>query len=87
VTGEGRADGQTLHGKLPAAVARSSEAAGVPVALVAGGVDEQARPALSQRFVALESLTDAAGSAQSAMDEAPRWLEQAGAALAERFLR
>lgn len=43
VTGEGSLDGQTLHGKAPAAVAAAARAAGVPVVAVAGQValDEQ----------------------------------------------
>ena len=36
VTGEGRIDGQTLHGKTPSAVAETASAAGVPVAYVCG---------------------------------------------------
>jgi len=44
VTGEGRVDGQTRHGKAPFGVAEVARAAGVPVVAVAGclgdGVDE-----------------------------------------------
>jgi len=36
ITGEGRIDGQTVHGKTPIGVARVAMAAGVPVAAVAG---------------------------------------------------
>lgn len=38
VTGEGSLDGQTLHGKAPAAVAAAARAAGLPVVAVAGRV-------------------------------------------------
>jgi glycerate kinase len=36
VTGEGRLDAQTLHGKAPAGVAAAARAAGVPVVAVCG---------------------------------------------------
>jgi glycerate kinase len=38
ITGEGMTDGQTLGGKLCSVVARESHAAGVPVALLSGGL-------------------------------------------------
>ncbi|QKE62753.1 glycerate kinase [Aquipseudomonas campi] len=44
ITGEGRLDAQSLHGKTPVGVARIAQAAGVPVIALAGslGVDYQA---------------------------------------------
>ena len=36
VTGEGRLDAQTLHGKAPAGVAAAARTAGVPVVTVSG---------------------------------------------------
>lgn len=39
VTGEGRLDAQTEHGKAPAAVARAAAAAGVPCVALAGRLD------------------------------------------------
>jgi glycerate kinase len=38
ITGEGRIDAQTLHGKTPAGVARIAQAAGVPVIAFAGSL-------------------------------------------------
>lgn len=86
VTGEGRADGQTLHGKLPAAVAAAGAVLGVPSALVAGDVAVEARAALGDCFAAVESLTQAAGSPERAIAEAPHWLAEAGERLARRLL-
>lgn len=40
VTGEGRLDSQTLHGKTPVGVARIARAAGVPVIALAGSLGE-----------------------------------------------
>ncbi|MEO1767390.1 glycerate kinase [Thiobacter aerophilum] len=50
LTGEGRSDAQTLHGKLPLEVARLAHARGVPVTLISGRIDEAARPLLQAHF-------------------------------------
>lgn len=39
VTGEGRIDAQTVHGKGPIGVARQAQAAGVPVVAIVGGLE------------------------------------------------
>lgn len=39
ITGEGRLDAQTLHGKTPAGVARLAQAAGVPAIALAGALE------------------------------------------------
>lgn len=77
ITGEGRFDGQSAGGKAPVEVARLAAAAGVPCALVAGAIDA-ATPSFSDAV----SLTDLAGSADSAMSEPLQWLRRAGARLA-----
>ena len=38
ITGEGRSDSQTLHGKAPLAVAKTAKAAGVPLTLLSGQI-------------------------------------------------
>lgn len=43
ITGEGKIDGQTLHGKLPLGVCRRAAAAGVPTVAIAGMVDDAYR--------------------------------------------
>lgn len=40
ITGEGRLDGQSLHGKTPVGVARIAQAAGVPVIALAGSLGD-----------------------------------------------
>ncbi|QAY71952.1 glycerate kinase [Agromyces protaetiae] len=81
VTGEGRFDAQSEAGKAPTEVARLAAHAGVPVALVAGVIDEGADPDASG-FESSVSLTSLAGDPRSARSEAVRFLEAAGAALA-----
>jgi glycerate kinase len=79
ITGEGRFDGQTAAGKVPAEVVRLAQEAGVPVALAAGAIEADAAAA---GFVASASLSVLAGSPAAAMADAARWLEAAGAELA-----
>jgi glycerate kinase len=50
ITGEGRSDGQTLHGKAPFIACRHAAAAGVPASLLSGAVDPAALPQLSEHF-------------------------------------
>jgi glycerate kinase len=38
ITGEGRLDGQSIHGKTPLGIARRAGAAGVPVVALVGGL-------------------------------------------------
>nr|WP_084039901.1 glycerate kinase [Demequina sp. NBRC 110053] len=77
VTGEGRFDGQSWHGKVVSEVSRRAAAAGVPVALVAGSID-----APVGAFAAAVSLTDLAGSSRAARTDALAWLRGAGRLLA-----
>jgi len=50
ITGEGRSDVQTLHGKAPYIACRHATAAGVPATLLSGAVDATALPRLSEHF-------------------------------------
>ncbi|TKC87204.1 glycerate kinase [Trinickia terrae] len=50
ITGEGRSDVQTLHGKAPFIACHHAHAAGVPATLLSGAVDAAALPRLSEHF-------------------------------------
>lgn len=50
LTGEGRSDAQTLHGKAPFVACRHARAAGVPATLLSGAIDPAALPQLSEHF-------------------------------------
>ena len=82
LTGEGRLDGQSLHGKACFGVSRMAQAAGVPVIAIVGAVaadapDEAERSALGMRRVLV--LTDAV-SPEVAMRDARELVEQLAAA-------
>jgi len=50
ITGEGRSDVQTLHGKAPFIACAHARAVGVPATLLSGAVDSSALPRLSEHF-------------------------------------
>lgn len=83
VTGEGSFDGQSAAGKVPAFVASLAGAAGMPAALVAGRIAEDADVSA---FTASLSLTALAGDSEASLADPARWLRAAGAELAGRFL-
>ncbi|MFB2554101.1 glycerate kinase [Herbiconiux liangxiaofengii] len=78
ITGEGRFDGQSEGGKVPAHVRDLAARAGVPVALVAGTVE--AHPAGFAASLAL--VPELAGSTAASIADPRRWLVAAGARLA-----
>lgn len=93
VTGEGAYDAQSAAGKAPAFVAALARRLGVPAALVAGRVGDDAGAGGADRagpgaaggvrgFAAVRSLTVLAGSADGALADPERWLRVAGADLA-----
>ncbi|MCG9713687.1 glycerate kinase [Shewanella insulae] len=57
ITGEGRLDSQTLHGKTPMGVTREANKQGIPVIAIAGCVSEDANVLLDHGIDALFSVT------------------------------
>lgn len=57
VTGEGRLDAQTLHGKAPAGIAAAARRAGVPVVAVCGVCDLDDHELAMAGFAAVHALT------------------------------
>lgn len=78
MTGEGRFDAQSAAGKAPSIVLALAEHAGARALLAAGSITAD-----TARFAASVSLTELAGSAERAFEDPTRWLERAGAALAD----
>lgn len=82
ITGEGRSDTQTLQGQLPAAVARHARAAGVPVVLLAGALDADARESLHTCFDACFSIAAGPAGLDEMCANSDRLLSFAGAEIA-----
>lgn len=66
ITGEGKADAQTLHGKVPSGVLHVAQKVGKPVVLIAGGIDN-AEILNHAGFTAVLSITPGIISIQEAM--------------------
>ncbi|ANY08943.1 glycerate kinase [Pseudonocardia sp. HH130630-07] len=82
VTGEGRLDAQTRHGKAPAGVAAAARAAGVPVVAVAGEVALSPAEVSEAGFAAAYGLTDLVADRAAAIGGAADLLRRIGARIA-----
>jgi glycerate kinase len=77
LTGEGRVDGQTLGGKVIAGVAAAAQAQGIPVVVLAGGVESDAYALHEQGVVALLSIVPAPLDLAEAEARAPQLVARA----------
>ena len=79
VTGEGKLDGQTAHGKTPAGVAARAKARGVPCIAVAGALAEGHEALYETGMTAAFALTSRPMTLEDAQRDAPelltRWAE------------
>ncbi len=75
ITGEGRFDDQSLHGKVVSALAAGARARGTPVLVLAGQVTLDPAALDPAGIAAAHSITEFAGSVQRAMDEARTQLQ------------
>jgi glycerate kinase len=74
ITGEGRSDAQTLHGKAPFIACRHARAAGVPATLLSGGVDSNALARLGEHFAGCFSPAPGPITLEVAIRDAARLL-------------
>jgi glycerate kinase len=86
LTGEGKIDMQTLHGKTVAGVAEIARDCGVPVIAFGGKVEEDAARALAERGVKAIQTAPSDMPAEQAMARAAEFLEEAGASAAKDLL-
>ena len=82
ITGEGRLDGQSLHGKTPVGVARVAQAAGVPVIALAGSLGDGYQQVYEAGIEAAFSLAPGPVSLEQAMAEADLQLQSRAADIA-----
>lgn len=75
LTGEGRLDGQTPYGKVPAEVARRAKLRGLPVIVLAGGLGPDAPVTLDAGIDAYTSIARGPCTLDEAMAQAGPWLE------------
>jgi glycerate kinase len=70
ITGEGRIDGQTIHGKTPIGVARMAKRYGRPVIGIAGCLADDAGVVHEHGIDAVFSVTNQVGSLEDALTHA-----------------
>jgi glycerate 2-kinase len=87
LTGEGRIDMQTLHGKTVDGVAALARAARVPVIAFGGAVEVDAKAQLAQRGVDVVEIAPPGTPAEESIRSAGRFLEAAAAHAVERMPR
>lgn len=83
ITGEGRLDRQTLHGKAPQGVAQLARRLGVPVAAVGGSIEPHAEEALAAQFDALEACVTSPMTTAEALTGARSNVQRAGRRIAQ----
>lgn len=74
ITGEGRLDDQSLHGKVVGALAEAARAQQVPVVVMAGQVDLDRLASQSAGILAAYAIADYAGSVRLALADAANQL-------------
>ena len=75
ITGEGRFDDQSLHGKVVSALAAGAQSHRIPVLVLAGQVTLDELTLRAAGIAAAFSITDHAGSVQLAIEDAANQLE------------
>ncbi len=85
ITGEGKFDDQTLHGKVAGAVAAQAAASGTPVLVLAGQVTLAASAYEQVGIARAESIAQFAGSVQRAMRDAAGQLAGLAAHVAQEW--
>jgi glycerate kinase len=86
ITGEGRSDAQTLHGKAPFIAALRARAAGVPTSLLSGGIDRNALTQLQGSFSGCFSIVFGPVALQDAIDNAAPLLQQSAEQMTRLWL-
>ena len=82
VTGEGRIDGQSAKGKVPAGIAKRAKKLNKPLVAIAGGVGEGAEGLYSIGIDLILPIVDGPMELRQAMDEVEMLLEKTGERLA-----
>jgi glycerate 2-kinase len=85
VTGEGRLDEQSLHGKVVGSLAGKARQQGIPVIVLAGQVELEKSTVRSAGIMAALSIADHAGSVRLAQADAANQLMGLASVVAERL--
>ncbi|MEK5233252.1 glycerate kinase [Lysinibacillus sp. FSL K6-0232] len=87
ITGEGKSDLQTLHGKAPIGVAKAAKLANVEAILLSGGIDTEAKPALQKHFCIVESLVDEEVTIRQALQKPAYFISLKARGIFEHYIQ
>ncbi len=87
ITGEGKSDAQTLHGKLPLVAANHALAAWVPAILLSGSIEAESRALLEQKFVGCFSVVSEGVTLDEALRDPARRLTERSESVANWIVR
>ena len=76
VTGEGKSDAQTLHGKAPIGIQQCANEQNIPTVLLSGAIDEQDREVLQQHFAHIAAVVGEEISVEMAMQQSAHYLTE-----------
>lgn len=82
ITGEGKIDSQTLHGKAPIGVAKVAKKQDLPVVAIAGSIGEDAQVVLENGIDAILAITSRPMSLAQALEKAPSLVTDLGEQIA-----
>jgi glycerate kinase len=85
VTGEGRFDEQSLHGKVVGAIAEAARPLGIPVVVLAGQVDLDKSTIRAAGIMSALSMAEYAGSVRLALADAANQLMGLASQVADRL--
>ncbi|MGA8546478.1 MAG: glycerate kinase, partial [Mycobacterium sp.] len=85
ITGEGRFDDQSLHGKVVGALAEAAQSQQVPIVVMAGQVDLDQLASRSAGILAAYAIADYAGSVRLAVVDAANQLMGLASLVAARL--
>lgn len=74
VTGEGKSDAQTLHGKAPMGVLHCAQQFDIPTMLISGAIETQDKLLLAQHFNQTVSVVNEQVTSEMAMTEAAKYV-------------
>ncbi len=87
ITGEGKSDAQTLHGKLPLVAANHALAARVPAILLSGAIEVESRALLEQKFAGCFSVVSEGVTLAEALRDPARHLTERSESVANWIVR
>jgi len=87
ITGEGKSDAQTLHGKLPLVAANHALAARVPAILLSGAIEAESRALLEQKFAGCFSVVSEGVTLAEALRDPARHLTERSESVANWIVR